>query len=170
MQSFYLAGNPQRGQEQEQQHGQQHGGRRGQQEFGNVFRGFDVQTLAEVFGVDEETARKLQGENDQRGHLIRVERELQVIRPPFRGEEYGQRREEYGQREEEGQYGRGGYNGLEETICSAKIRENLDKASRADIYNPRAGRFSTVNSFTLPILGFLKLSAARGVLYRVKLT
>lgn len=121
----------------------------GQHEMGNVFRGFDVQTLSEVFGVDEETARKLQSENDERGHLILVERGLQVITPPrTRGDRYGP-------------------NGLEETICTAKIRENIDNPSRADIYNPRAGRLSTVNSLTLPILGFFQLSAARGVLYRV---
>ncbi|KAI3449775.1 hypothetical protein Pfo_006440 [Paulownia fortunei] len=155
LQSFFLAGNPERGQEQ-QQYGK-HGSRRGQHELGNVFRGFDVQTLAEVFGVDEETARKLKGEEDERGHFIIVERGLQVIKPPLSGEEYGRG-------EKEGYFG--GDNGLEETICSAKIRENLDKPSRADVYNPRAGRFSTVNSFTLPILGFLQLSAARGVLYR----
>ncbi|KAK6164483.1 hypothetical protein DH2020_001347 [Rehmannia glutinosa] len=156
--SFLLAGNPERGQEQ-QQYGQ-HGTRRGEehQQLGNVFRGFDVRTLSEVFMVDQETARKLQGHNDERGHIITVQRGLQVIRPPQKGEEYGRRDEE--------PYSVAGANGLEETICSAKMRENLDKASRADVYNPRAGRFSTVNSLTLPILGFLRLSAARGVLYR----
>lgn len=117
--------------------------------------------MAEVFQTDVETARKLQSENDERGAIVIVERGLQVIRPPLR-EEYGRREEEYGRREE---YGRD--NGLEETICTAKLRENIDRASRADIYNPRAGRFSTVNSFTLPILRFFQLSAARGVLYRV---
>ncbi|KAL0459400.1 UNVERIFIED_CONTAM: 11S globulin seed storage protein Ana o [Sesamum latifolium] len=99
--SFLIAGNPERGQEQQQ------GSRRGQRELGNVFRGFDV-------------------------HM-----------PPFR-------RREYGREEEEGYYG--GDNGLEETICNAKIRENLDKPSRADVYNPRAGRFSTVNSLTSQFL------------------
>ncbi|KAK4492473.1 hypothetical protein RD792_003282 [Penstemon davidsonii] len=142
--SFFVAGNPARSQ---QQYGQQ-----GQGKSGNVFRGFDVQTLVDVFGVDEETARKIQGENDERGHLIKVERGLQVIRPPFSGEE------EYGRRD--------AANGLEETICTAKNRENLDDPSRADVYNPSAGRFSTVNSLTLPILSYLRLSAARGVLYR----
>ncbi|KAL7084293.1 hypothetical protein ACP275_14G216000 [Erythranthe tilingii] len=156
--SFFLAGNPGKpGQEQEQSHrSSRRGGEQRQYELGNVFRGFDVQTLAEVFGVDEETARKLQGENDKRGHLIIVERGLQVITPPLAGEEYGRREEGYG--------GRG--NGVEETICSAKIRENINNPSRADIYNPKAGRLTTVNSLTLPILGFFQLSAARGVLYR----
>ncbi|KAL0437366.1 UNVERIFIED_CONTAM: 11S globulin seed storage protein Jug r 4 [Sesamum radiatum] len=157
--SFFLAGNPGgRGQEQ-QEYGPQLGRKRGQHQFGNVFRGFDVQMLSEVFGVDEQTARSLQGENDERGHIITVARGLQVISPPFQ-------REEYGRQEEEEPYYRGRGNGLEETICSAKLRENIDKPSRADIYNPRAGRFSTINSLTLPILNFLQLSAARGVLYR----
>ncbi|EYU17920.1 hypothetical protein MIMGU_mgv1a006934mg [Erythranthe guttata] len=99
--SFFLAGNPGNpGQEQEQSHGSRRGGgEQRQHELGNVFRGFDVQTLAEVFGVDEETARKLQGENDERGHLIIVERGLQVITPPLAGEEYGRREEGYGGRD-----------------------------------------------------------------------
>lgn len=111
--------------------------------------------MAEVFQIDVETAIKLQSQNDERGSIVIVEKGLQVIRPSLR-EEYGRREEEYGRD-----------NGLEETICTAKLRENIDRPSRADIYNPRAGRFSTVNSFTLPILRFFQLSAAKGVLYRV---
>ncbi|GFP82910.1 11s globulin subunit beta [Phtheirospermum japonicum] len=163
--SFFLAGNPESGQSEENpesgQSEEQYRGssRRGQQDqFGNnVFRGFEVQTLSEAFQIDEEAARKLQGQQDERGHIVTVERGLRVISPP----------EEYGRREGEEERYSGGRNGLEETsICSAKIRENLDKPSRADVYNPRAGRYTTVNSLTLPILSFLKLSAARGVLYK----
>lgn len=156
LQSFFLAGNPDREQEKEQF--RLRGSKRSQesqQEVGNVFRGFDDETLAEVFGVDVEIARKLRGENDERGHIIRAERGIQVIQPPHREEEEEDRRH-------------GGRNGLEETLCTAKVRENLDRPSRADVYNPRAGRFSSVNSFTLPILSFLQLSASRGVLYRVR--
>ncbi|CAA0823199.1 12S seed storage protein CRA1 [Striga hermonthica] len=148
--SFQLAGKLQQqqhqgGPQQQQQH-----------EQGNVFRGFDSQTLAQVFGVNEETARSLQSENDERGHIITVRRGLHVITPPLTREEYGRRGEEEDRP----------YNGLEETICSAKVRENIERASRADVYNPRAGRLTTVNSLTLPILSLLRLSAARGVLYR----
>ncbi|CAJ2627896.1 unnamed protein product [Trifolium pratense] len=57
-------------------------------------------------------------------------------------------------------------NGLEETICSARIRENIARPGRADLYNPRAGRISTVNSLTLPILRRLRLSAEYVHLYR----
>ncbi|EPS62256.1 hypothetical protein M569_12535, partial [Genlisea aurea] len=167
--SFYLAGNPRSGGEGGQQrqresafrhHGQ---GGRGQPEFGNVFRGFDAQWLSEIFQVDEETARKLQGEDENRGHIITVERSLQVLSPPHRGEEERYRR---GERRQYG--GRGGSswgNGLEETVCSARVKENIDRPSRADVYNPEAGRYSTVNCFTLPILRFLGLSAGKGVLH-----
>ncbi|KAH6829895.1 hypothetical protein C2S53_012578 [Perilla frutescens var. hirtella] len=159
--SFFLAGNPDNQQEKQQQYRfreSRHGQEGGQKELGNVFRGFDDQTLAEVFGVDQETARKLRGENDERGHIVTAERSIQMIQPPRRSQEYGRREEE------ERYHGRD--NGLEETLCTAKVRENLDRPSRADVYNPRAGRLSTVNSFTLPILSFLQLSASRGVLYK----
>ncbi|KAL3620600.1 hypothetical protein CASFOL_035512 [Castilleja foliolosa] len=161
--SFHLAGNPQNPEEQEQggrrqekgqgsrRQEQGQGGRR--HEHGNVFRGFDAETLAEAFLVDEETARSLQGQNDERGHIITVKSGLQVISPPLRREERPRNAAAAG-------------NGIEETICSAQVRQNIDKASRADIYNPRAGRLTTVNSLSLPILGLFQLSAARGVLYK----
>ncbi|KAF7152080.1 hypothetical protein RHSIM_Rhsim01G0263300 [Rhododendron simsii] len=154
---FFLAGNPrQQGQGQQQQ--QREFRREGREEhnFGNVFSGFDTEVLAEAFGVDRETARKLQGQDDNRGHIIRVEGDLQVLRPP-------RSREEQEQQERGSEYRA---NGLEETICSARLHENINDPSRADIFNPRAGRLTTVNGFNLPILNFLRLSAERGVLYR----
>lgn len=60
-----------------------------------------------------------------------------------------------------------GANGLEETLCTAKLRENLDEPARADVYNPHGGRISSLNSLTLPVLSWLRLSAEKGVLYRV---
>ncbi|KAI8574401.1 hypothetical protein RHMOL_Rhmol01G0350600 [Rhododendron molle] len=155
---FFLAGNPQQqGQGQQQQQREFHH-REGREEhnFGNVFGGFDTEVLAEAFGVDRETARKLQGQDDNRGHIIRVEGDLQVLRPP-------RSREEQEQQERGSEYRA---NGLEETFCSARLHENINDPSRADIFNPRAGRLTTVNGFNLPILNFLRLSAERGVLYR----
>ncbi|KAL1539666.1 11S globulin seed storage protein Jug r 4-like [Salvia divinorum] len=151
--SFFLAGNPGNEQE-EEQYRRLRGSKRGQEaqsELGNVFRGFDDELLAEAFGVDVEDARKLRGQNDQRGHIIRAEKSIQLIQPHRSRQEQEQERR---------------HNGLEETFCSARVKENLDRPSRADFYNPRAGRFSTLNSFNLPILRFLQLSAARGVLHR----
>lgn len=126
-----------------------------QQHSGNVFRGFDTEVLAETFGVDMEMARRLQGKDDYRGHIIQVERELKIVRPPRTREE--QEQQERGERD----------NGMEETICTARLVENIDNPSRADIFNPRAGRLTSVNSFSLPILNYLRLSAEKGVLYRV---
>ncbi|GER26291.1 11S globulin-like protein [Striga asiatica] len=94
--SFFLAENPARGQHQEQY--KQRGQGRPHQQLGNVFRGFDTKTIAEVFKVDEETARKLQGQNEERGHIVTVDEGLQVIRPPS---EYSRRERE----EEERYYG-----------------------------------------------------------------
>ncbi|XP_058770848.1 legumin J-like [Vicia villosa] len=84
------------------------------------------------------------------------------------GEEKEQAEEEEKEEEEEvhREHSKGSKNGLEETICTAKIRENIARPSRADLYNPRAGRISTVNSLTLPILRNLRLSAEYVLLYR----
>ncbi|KAF5822035.1 putative 11-S seed storage protein, plant [Helianthus annuus] len=119
----------------------------------NIFKGFTTETIAESFNVDHETAELLRGESDQRGHIVFVEKGLQVIQPPMRHEE-----QEY----------RGGprANGVEETICSMKLRVNIDDPSEADLYNPQAGRCTRLNSFKFPILQYLQLSAERGVLHR----
>ncbi|KAI7749972.1 hypothetical protein M8C21_007775 [Ambrosia artemisiifolia] len=159
---FFLAGNSQGEQQQGEQQQQQsqprswqrrQQGESQQQGSDNIFKGFPAETLAEAFNVDLETAELLRGENDQRGHIVFVERGLQVIKPPMRHEEQ--------------QY-RGGpqANGVEETICSMKLRMNIDDPSKADLYNPQAGRCTRLNSFKFPILQYLQLSAERGVLHR----
>ncbi|CAN1279356.1 Cocosin 1, partial [Linum perenne] len=56
--------------------------------------------------------------------------------------------------------------GIIETYCTAKLKQNIDDPSRADIFNPRAGRLTTVNRFDLPILRHIQLSAQKGFLYR----
>ncbi|KAH7864438.1 hypothetical protein Vadar_029608 [Vaccinium darrowii] len=157
---FFLAGNPQQqgqGQQQQQQYRPRREGRQ-EQNFGNVFSGFDPEFLAEAFGVDREVVRKLQGQDDNRGHIVMVEGDLQVLRPSRSREE--QEEEERGR-----EYGRRA-NGLEETICTARLIENINDPSRADFFNPRAGRLTTLNNYNLPILNFLRLSAEKGVLYK----
>ncbi|GFY99520.1 hypothetical protein Acr_13g0009200 [Actinidia rufa] len=143
---FFLAGNPQRQQKEMY-------AKRPQQQ-NNIFSGFDTEVLAETFGVDPEMARRLQGKDDYRGHIIKVERDLKMVRPSRTREE--QERQERGERD----------NGLEETICTARLVENIDSPSRADIFNPRAGRLTSVNRFNLPVLEYLRLSAEKGVLYK----
>ncbi|XP_059431780.1 11S globulin seed storage protein Jug r 4-like [Corylus avellana] len=179
--SFFLAGNPedefrQQGQPRRQQQrrpGQR--GEEGQQQQGegnNVFSGFDAEFLADAFNVDEDTARKLQGNNDNRRHIVRVEGDLQVLRPQRSREQWereeSQERESERERERQRQReGRGReINGFEETICSLRLRENIGSRSRADIYTEQVGRINTVNSNTLPVLRWLQLSAERGDLNR----
>ncbi|KAB1200940.1 Legumin A [Morella rubra] len=185
---FYLAGNPedefqqehqrygQRRRQQQRQHHLLAGGEHGPRQLGgdNVFGGFDAQFLADVFNVDIETARRLQGVGDNRGNIVMVEsRHLETLRPRGWSREE-QEREERRERERESERERERRpspwrrddNGLDETICSLRLKESMDDPSRADIYNPDLGRISTVNSLTLPVLRWLQLSAERGVLYK----
>ncbi|KAL8048192.1 hypothetical protein ABFX02_07G049000 [Erythranthe guttata] len=151
--NFFLAGTPQYGQQtsfrregaEEEQAGRKN----------NIFYGFEEELLAEVFDVDRETAAKLKGQDDRRGQIVRAEK-FNIVLPEAEEEE---------ERRERGAPWSAA-NGLEETICSAKLRENLDQPSRADVYNPRGGRISSLNSQKLPILSWLRLSAEKGTLYR----
>ncbi|XP_061360402.1 glycinin G4-like [Gastrolobium bilobum] len=92
-----------------------------------------------------------------------VTREHRQRRRPRKEEE----EEEEEQQEQGGRgKGKGNSNGLEESICTLKLVENIARPSRADLYNPRAGRISTLDSLTLPVLRFLRLSAQYVVLYK----
>ncbi|CAI0558952.1 unnamed protein product [Linum tenue] len=167
---FFLAGNPQR--EIQGQRGQPsrhlyrgsekgRGGGGGQeQRSGNIFQAFDEQFLAEAFNIDTDLARRIKNENDNRGIIVRVEEQLEFLSPEFSEEE--RRQSSQGG----GRTGRWSANGIEETFCTAKLRHNINDPSRADIFNPRAGRLTTVNSFNLPILRYIQLSAQKGFLYR----
>ncbi|CAI0473019.1 unnamed protein product [Linum tenue] len=162
--NFYLAGNPEDEFQESQQGGrlsrsQDEKRKRRQRQGGsstcnNLFCGLDSSFIAEAFNIDESLARKLQGENDNRGSIVRVEGQLEFVRPPKRIQE-----------ERQLQGGRGLANGLEETFCSMRMKENIGDPSRADIFTPEAGRITTVNSHNLPVLRWIQLSAERGVLY-----
>ncbi|GMY06895.1 11S globulin seed storage protein Jug r 4-like isoform X1 [Fagus crenata] len=132
----------------------------------NVLSGFSSELLADVFNMDVQTIRKLQGSEEERRprkNIVKVDGELQVIRPPRSRQE--QEREEEREHRQSGR-GRDVDNGLEETLCTLRLRENIGDASRADIYNPEAGRISTLNSNKLQLLNWLQLSAERGKLNR----
>ncbi|KAF9612143.1 hypothetical protein IFM89_038326 [Coptis chinensis] len=148
--SFYLGGNPQQ-QRQSQQGRSSH---KGESLANNIFNGFDDQMLAEAFGVNRDIARRLKGQNDNRGNIVRVENGLQVIRPPRMDEE------------EEQEYQQERPNGIEESLCNVRLRLNIDNPSKSDVYNPNAGRINRINSRNLPILRLLNLNAEKGVLYR----
>lgn len=105
--------------------------------------------------MNRDMGTKLKGENVKEGHIITVEKELQVERP------------ERQQQEEHSQQGREHGNGLEETSCSVRMRVNLEDLDRADIFNPQAGHLISLNSHHLPILRDVRLSAERGHLRKV---
>ncbi|KAJ6315090.1 hypothetical protein OIU78_018555 [Salix suchowensis] len=160
---FFLAGNPQQelqSQRSSNQRGQHEGeSRRGQQErYRNLFGGFDERLLAEAFNVDTKLVRRMRNENDNRGIIVQVQHELQVVSPQE------SREEEEREREHQRRQG-GGSNGLEESFCTARLKHNINNPEDADVFNPQAGRLTTVNSLNLPILRHIQLSAQRGVLY-----
>ncbi|XP_074284307.1 11S globulin seed storage protein Jug r 4-like [Silene latifolia] len=67
----------------------------------------------------------------------------------------------------EGQRGsRGCSNGVEETLCSLRLTEDIDNPENADVFNPHGGRLTSVNSHKLRILNFLQLSAEKVKLYK----
>lgn len=68
----------------------------------------------------------------------------------------------YERQEEEEE--RRGTNGLEETLCNIRHRENIRNPARADVYSEQAGRITSLNSQKLPILRFLRLSVEGGFL------
>ncbi|XP_021752668.1 13S globulin seed storage protein 2-like [Chenopodium quinoa] len=188
LRSFFLAGNPQgRGGDQS---GRQHESSRrhtrgGQEEMGqNILSGFDKQLLADAFEVESDTISKIQGENDDRGAIIRVESgELEMLIPEWDQEEQRSERHHRGggsERSEEEErserHHRGGrgrqsessrpHNGIEQTLCSARLSVNIDNPERADVFNPQGGRLTNINSNKLPILNYLRLSAEKVNLYK----
>ncbi|KAL9240307.1 hypothetical protein vseg_014543 [Gypsophila vaccaria] len=143
--SFYLAGNPQ---------GSMKGTEdiRGPREVSgkNIFNGFDNELLSDIFNVDVDTITSLKGENDERGSIIRVERDFEFLTPEMEEMEQAKMRRIP--------------NGLEETFCSLRFKHNIDQTSDVDVFSRRGGRISTLNAQKLPLLRYLRLSAERGVL------
>ncbi|XP_062224596.1 glutelin type-B 5-like [Phragmites australis] len=140
---FLLAGNNQRGQQMlgssiEQQHSGQ-----------NIFSGFNIELLSDALSISSETARRLQGQNDQRGEIIRVQHGLRFLKPTMT------------QQPRMGQF-----NGLEEDFCAIQARINIGNPDRADTYNPRAGRITHLNSLKYNQLSLVQMSATRVNLYQ----
>ncbi|CAA7403240.1 unnamed protein product [Spirodela intermedia] len=154
---FFLAGSQRReGWQQERQT------EREEKAGGNIFSGFDDGLLAEAFGVSREVVRKLKTADDKRGTIVRVERGLEVV-GPRRGREEEEKEERRREGEEER---RREDNGLEETLCNARLRENIGDPVKADFYSREGGHIATLNSQKLPVLRLLQLSAEKGRLRR----
>lgn len=127
---------------------------REQQPQNNILSGFAPEILAQALKIKLETAQQLQNQQDNRGNIVKVKGPFGVIRPPLRRGQGGQEPQREG-------------NGLEETLCTMRCTENLDDPSSADVYKPSLGYISTLNSYNLPILSYLRLSALRGSIRNV---
>ncbi|KAK8940965.1 Glutelin type-A 1 [Platanthera zijinensis] len=145
---FMLAGSRQKGES-----------KQGSSSGGHLLRAFDTKLLAEALGVPEELAQKIQRE-DSRGEMVMVSEGLKLIRSSSRSSGG----EEEAEHERETRDGAGDRNGLEEALCTYRLRQNIDNPRQADYFNPQAGWITKLSAQKLPILRRLRLSARRGVM------
>uniref|UniRef100_A0A0D9XVA4 Cupin type-1 domain-containing protein n=1 Tax=Leersia perrieri TaxID=77586 RepID=A0A0D9XVA4_9ORYZ len=163
---FFLAGN--------NKIGQQSYRSEARESSKNIFGGFSVELLSEALGISSGVARQLQCQNDQRGEIVRVERGLELLQPYASLQEQQQEQQqqqvqpsEYGQTQyQQKQFQGGCSNGLDETFCTMRVRQNIDNPNLADTYNPRAGRITYLNAQKFPILNLLQMSAVKVNLYQ----
>ncbi|XP_006647144.1 glutelin type-B 5 [Oryza brachyantha] len=156
---FLLAGNNNREQQVYSRSIEKHSGQ-------NIFSGFNSELLSEALGISTLAAKRLQGQNDQRGEIIRVRNGLQLLKPTFTQQEQEQAQRQYQDQYSEEQQESTRCNGLDENFCTIKARLNIENPSRADTYNPRAGRITRLNSQKFPILNLVQMSATRVNLYQ----
>ncbi|KAJ9176442.1 hypothetical protein P3X46_011752 [Hevea brasiliensis] len=172
---FYLAGNP------EDEFPQQHESRfeRGQQQYSlrrprqrqqgscnNLFCVMGESLISEAFDIDSSIARKLRGENDNGGNIVKVRDKLNLVKPISKSD--GEREEKQKRENPRGGGGRGGLYDLEDSFCTLRMKENIDNLASADVYSPGVGRVSTVDSHNLPILKLLQLRANHVVLHKIR--
>ncbi|WMV47386.1 hypothetical protein MTR67_040771 [Solanum verrucosum] len=153
--AFYLAGGVQESESQRAQTGLR---KQRTQKFQNIFRAFDTELLAEAFNIPTEIVRKMQEEQIDRGTIVNVREGMSIIRPD---EEEEEGRPQRGQQWWEEIIG----NGLEENICTMKIRTNIETQRRADIFSRQAGKVNHVGRQKLPILEYIDMSASKGTIY-----
>lgn len=138
----------------------------------NIFDGFSVELLSEALGISSGVARQLQCQNDQRGEIVLVEHGLAFLKPYASVQEQQQEQvqpSEYRQTQYQQKQFQGGHsNGLDETFCTMRVRQNIDNPNLADTYNPRAGRITYLNGQKFPILNLVQMSAVKVNLYQVK--
>uniref|UniRef100_A0A0E0NCF1 Cupin type-1 domain-containing protein n=1 Tax=Oryza rufipogon TaxID=4529 RepID=A0A0E0NCF1_ORYRU len=156
---FLLAGNNNRVQ-------QVYGSSIEQHSSQNIFNGFGTELLSEALGINTVAAKRLQSQNDQRGEIVHVKNGLQLLKPTLTQQQEQAQAQYQEVQYSEQQQTSSRWNGLEENFCTIKARVNIENPSRADSYNPRAGRISSVNSQKFPILNLIQMSATRVNLYQ----
>ncbi|XP_065873357.1 11S globulin seed storage protein 2-like [Euphorbia lathyris] len=120
-----------------------------QDTFQNVMSGLDDEILAESFSVPTEVIRKMK-QNDDMGLIVKCNEDMSMIKPDEEEAEQMRRNDDH--------------NGIEETICSSKIRYNMETMREADYYTRHAGKINVLNEQKLPILSSLDMGAERGTL------
>ncbi|XP_076926941.1 11S globulin subunit beta-like [Bidens hawaiensis] len=114
----------------------------------NKLAGFDDEILHEIFDIEYDIVRQLKRLFDDRGLIVLAEN-FHVLVP-----------------EEQEQFSPNVDNDIEQTICSTLLSANIGKPAFVDVYNPRGGRISSLNSHKLPVLESFQLSAEKGLLYK----
>ncbi|XP_060180852.1 11S globulin seed storage protein 2-like [Lycium barbarum] len=156
LRAFYLAGGVPESGRQRVQIGLR---RQSTQRFQNIFRAFDTELMAEAFNVPQELVRRMQEEQSERGLIVNVKEGMRMVRPD--------EEEEFKERPRRGQqwWEEATGNGLEENICTMKIRTNMQHRRQADLFSRQAGKINHVNRQKLPILKYMDMSASKGTLY-----
>lgn len=169
---FFLAGNPQGEQKNDEKQSHQNWRSfgqihlyKGQTDDGiagtNVFSGMASDLVSQTFGIDAELTAKVKGGNDSRGSMVIVKDGLDLLTPEMEEEEEEKEKEKERREREKGMV-----NGLEETICTMRLVHQLEEAADADKYNPKAGHLTGLNTPNLPVLEHLQLGVDLGVLYK----
>ncbi|XP_038888146.1 11S globulin seed storage protein 2-like [Benincasa hispida] len=120
----------------------------------NIFNGFDQELLAEAYNIPTELARRMQEERSS-GLIVKCDEEMSFLTPELEEEELSE--SPFSRRGEE--------NGIEETICTARVVHNMNTQREADLFSREAGRVNILNQLKLPILRFLGMSAEKGHLF-----
>ncbi|WP_213030743.1 cupin domain-containing protein, partial [Acinetobacter baumannii] len=55
-------------------------------------------------------------------------------------------------------------NGLEESICTLRMKRNIDNRRDVEVYSRQAGRIVVANAQNLPVLNVVDMSAEKGTL------
>uniref|UniRef100_B9H8M2 Cupin type-1 domain-containing protein n=1 Tax=Populus trichocarpa TaxID=3694 RepID=B9H8M2_POPTR len=114
--------------------------------FQNIFRGFDEELMAEAFNVPRETVRRMR-QDSNRGLIVKCREDMRIMSPD---------------QEEEEQSESSPRDGLEETFCNMKIKQNIELQRETGVYTKQGGRINIANQQKLPILQFIDMSAERG--------
>lgn len=126
----------------------------------NIFNGFDQEFLAEAYNIPTELARRMKEERSS-GLIVKCDEEMSFLTPELEEEELSE--SPFSRRGEDS-------NGLEETICTARVQHNMNTQREADLFSREAGRVNILNQLKLPILRFIGMSAEKGHLFPVKHT